>query len=51
MIRKHVDILAIGVLLAGVLLFGRARTLVLQEKAAVHRIAVANTPCPFSISL
>jgi hypothetical protein len=51
MIRKHVDILAIGVLLAGILLFGRARMLVLEEKPVIDRIVVANTPCFFSVSL
>jgi len=47
MIRKNIDIIAIAVLLAGVLLFGHARTLVLNGKNTVDRIAVTHAPCLF----
>lgn len=46
MIRKHVDLIAIGILLCGIAAYSHARKVVVFEVNATRKIAITQYRCP-----
>ncbi|MBV9082534.1 MAG: hypothetical protein JOZ62_07665 [Acidobacteriaceae bacterium] len=46
MIRKHVDLIAIGILLCGIAVYSQARHVVVFEINSAKRIAFTQSRCP-----